>query len=150
MAEPGKEAEAIERLARIGYDNVAGYLAGGMPTWLAGKLAYDSVATLPAYDIEQLTGERGYNLLDVRSRREVAKDRIAGARHIALNQLPAQYTTLDKNGKWLVYCAGGYRSMIAVSFLMAQGFPVVANVEGGINHVQQAMPELIEEGLETE
>ena len=86
----------------------------------------------------------------MRSRREVAKDRIAGARHIALNQLPAQYTTLDKNGKWLVYCAGGYRSMIAVSFLMAQGFPVVANVEGGINHVRQAMPELIEEGLETE
>jgi len=150
VTEPGKEKEAIERLARIGYDDIAGYLGGGMPTWLAEHLAYDTIPTCSAHDIEQLTGEQGYYLLDVRNRREVAKDRISGSRHVPLNQLAERYETLGKNDKWLVYCAGGYRSMIAASFLMAHGFPFVANVEGGISHVRQAKPELIEEGLETE
>jgi rhodanese-related sulfurtransferase len=58
--------------------------------------------------------------------------------------------TLDKNQKWLIYCAGGYRSMIAASLLRANGYKEVASVEGGINDVAKFAPELLDAGLEAD
>lgn len=146
----GREKEAIERLARVGYDKVQGYLEGGMLTWFKDRRAFDVVMTFDGADIRGLLEDEGYNLLDVRNRREVAKDRIAGAVHIALNQLGEKADELVKDGKWLIYCAGGYRSMIAASFLKAKGFHFVASVEGGMANVRKSAPELVELGQETE
>ena len=150
VVDEGKEGEAIERLARIGYDHVVGYLQGGMNTWFLNHQKYDAVLTFESTNIQNLLGEGAYNLLDVRNRKEVAKDRVVGSMHIPLNQLAEKYTTLEKNSKWLIYCAGGYRSMIAASFLKSKGYHFVASIEGGINKIRSQRPELIELGLETE
>ncbi len=150
VTNPGKEKEAIERLARIGYDKVLGYLDGGMQAWFREHLKYGAILNFDSHDIKRLLDEEGYTLLDVRNRREVAKDRIAGSVHIALNQLSEKYNTLNKDDKWLIYCAGGYRSMIAASYLRSKGFHFLASVEGGISNVRKNRPELIELGQETE
>jgi len=150
VAVPGQEAEAVERLARIGYDHVQGYLQGGIHSWFAAHEVYDNIPTFDSHEIKALLDEEQYNLLDVRNRKEVAKERIAGALHIPLNLLGDKYDTLGTDNKWLIYCAGGYRSMIAASFLKSRGFHFVANVEGGINNVMERSPELIETGQETE
>ena len=150
VTEPGREIEAIERLSRIGYDHVAGYLKGGFEAWHSSDKPGDHVNIITASDIQDLQNTSDYALLDVRNRKEAAKDRITGAVHIPLNELAAKADTLHKEHKWLVYCAGGYRSMIAASFLKLQGFHNVANVDGGIAHVRKTAPELIELGMETE
>ena len=140
----------MERLARIGYDNIQGYLLGGMPAWIGQGRHYETIVSFNGVELGGVLAAGGYDLLDVRNRREVAKDRIAGSVHIPLNELVGKYLELSKAGKWLVYCAGGYRSMVAVSFLRSKGFSIVANVQGGINHVRETASELIELGLETE
>ena len=145
---PGKEKEAIERLARIGYENVNGYLQGGISNWFASKNHYDNILTFNGEECGHLLDTEEYDLLDVRNRLEVAKHRMVGSVHIPLNMLKNKYTTLDKNKKWLIYCAGGYRSMIAASFLKAQGFDFVASIEGGIKEVIQHAPQLVEMDLE--
>lgn len=150
VAVPDKEREAIERLARIGYERILGYLNGGIHTWFTERQNYDRILTVDSRNIRSLLDEEGYNLLDVRNRKEVSKDRIAGSMHIPLNQLAEKWESLNENHKWLIYCAGGYRSMIAASFLKSKGFHFVASVEGGISQVRRAAPELIEVGLETE
>lgn len=150
VADPGKELEAIERLSRIGYDHVLGYLQGGMHAWFAAHKDYESILTFDSHDIKKLQDAGEYNLLDVRNRKEAAKDHIAGAIHIPLNQLEEMHSTLNQNGKWLVYCAGGYRSMIGASYLRSMGCHFVASLEGGINRVKTEVPELIELGQETE
>ena len=152
VAEPGKEGEAIERLLRIGYDHISGYLQGGIHAWLADNRKMDSIPTIDSQDIERMIDEDSYYLLDVRNRREVAKDRIAGSMHVPLTELAerSKSLSLSKDTKWLIYCAGGYRSMIAASYLKHEGFTSVANVKGGITHVREKSPELIEVGLETE
>jgi glyoxylase-like metal-dependent hydrolase (beta-lactamase superfamily II)/rhodanese-related sulfurtransferase len=132
ITDEGKEHEAIERLARIGYDQVQGYLAGGMTAWFANKCPYDAIMTFTGAECNELLDTADYSLLDVRNRLEVARNRMAGSIHIALNTLKANYNTLDANRKWLIYCAGGYRSMIAASFLRSKGFHFVASIEGGI------------------
>ncbi len=150
VADPGKEKEAIERLARIGYDKVLGYLEGGMHTWFRERLEFEVVLTFEGGNIRTLLDDERYNLLDVRNRREVAKDRIIGSAHIPLNQLAEKYESLTKTDKWLIYCAGGYRSMIAASFLRSKGFHFVASVEGGMANVRKNAPEMVELGQETE
>jgi hypothetical protein len=73
---------------------------------------------------------------------------MAGSVHIPLNVLKHKYETLDKNRKWLVYCAGGYRSMIAASFLRDHGFHFVASIEGGIKEIMKHSPQLVEVDME--
>ncbi|MCW3123838.1 MAG: fold metallo-hydrolase [Flavipsychrobacter sp.] len=150
VTEPGKEEEAIERLARIGYDHVSGYLQGGMHSWFTNNQGYENIPTFESHTIQDVIEEGSYNLLDVRNRKEVAKDRITGSFHIPLNELITKYTNIEKNSRLLIYCAGGYRSMIAASFLRSKGFHFVASVEGGINKVRNKRPEMIEAGMETE
>jgi rhodanese-related sulfurtransferase len=89
-----------------------------------------------------------YSLLDVRNMAETAKHRMIGSVHIPLNILRNRYAILDRDKKWLVYCAGGYRSMIAASFLRANGFHFVASIEGGIKEVIRQSPKLVEMDVE--
>jgi len=144
VTEPGKEKEAVERLARIGYEYVKGYLQGGMHTWFENKYLYDRITTFNGMECQPLLESEEYYLLDVRNRREVAKHRMTGSIHIPLNVLKSKYSMLEQNRKWLVYCAGGYRSMIAASFLKANGFNFVASVEDGIKDVIKYSPQLVE------
>ena len=149
VTDAGKETEAIERLARIGYDHVQGYLQGGMDTWLNAGRACDDIPVYNGAMVElMMEAKDEYNLLDVRNRKEVAHNRLVGSRHIPLNQLKAHMDQLDKSRKWLIYCAGGYRSMIAASFLKANGFRFASSVEGGINAVLTVAPTLVAIDLE--
>ncbi len=148
VTQAGREREAIERLARIGYENVYGYLDGGMNPWFSGKFDYGIVMTFNGQEVNQLLEAEEYNLLDVRNRGEAAKNRMTGSLHIPLNTLRNRYTELNKNKKWLIYCAGGYRSMIAASFLIGIGFHFVASVEGGMKEIMQHAPELVEMDLD--
>jgi rhodanese-related sulfurtransferase len=91
-------------------------------------------------------GEGNYQLLDVRKDAEVAKERIKGAMHVSLNKLQEQSAVMNWESPYIVYCAGGYRSMIAASLLKRAGFKHIANVEGGINEVKKIMPQLLEIG----
>lgn len=144
VTDPGREKEAVERLARIGYEKVNGYLLGGMPSWFAAQLLYDRILTFNSKECELLLETGEYTLLDVRNRLEVARHRMAGSKHIPLNLLKNKLNSLEKNQHWLIYCAGGYRSMIAASFLRARGFNFVASIEGGIREVMAQSPTLVE------
>lgn len=150
VTEPGREKEAIERLARIGFEKVNGYLEGSMEAWFAADKAYEKVMTFDGKECAPLLEAEDYSLLDVRNRLEVARHRIAGSVHVPLNLLRSKLESLEQNKKWLIYCAGGYRSMIAASLLKAHGFHFVASIEGGIKEVIQHAPELVEMGLEVE
>lgn len=144
VADPGTERQAVERLSRIGYDSVDGYLDGGMPTWSATNHQIDTVMTFSGAECEYLLETEEYFLLDVRNRLEVVKNRMSGSVHIPLNELKHKYHMLGKNKRWLVYCTGGYRSMIAASFLVSHGFSSVATIEGGIKEVIAHAPMLVD------
>jgi len=148
ITEPGKEREAVERLARVGYEHVFGYLDGGIPAWVKSKNRLETIMTYNGTECGYLLETDEYALLDVRNRLEAARDRMTGSIHIPLNILKNKYETLDKNKKWLIYCAGGYRSMIAASFLRTKEFNFVGSIEGGIKAVIQHAPELVEREVE--
>jgi rhodanese-related sulfurtransferase len=135
IADPGKENEAATRLARVGYENVIGYLAGGAESWVTNG---QRLASHPRWSAAELAValEQDSNLaiLDVRAPREWQAGHLAGAIHLPLNRMaqPGQIERAVPRGQKLaVHCAGGYRSSIAISLLRQQGFHEVADLAPG-------------------
>ena len=130
VSEAGKEEESILRLARVGYENIKGYLEGGIDAW---KKAGKPVDTLAAVEAAGFAGEvaKGAYVLDVRKISEAEDGHIKNATVIPLADLQKNLESVDRSETVYVHCAGGYRSVIASSILKSQGFNNVVNVHGG-------------------
>jgi glyoxylase-like metal-dependent hydrolase (beta-lactamase superfamily II)/rhodanese-related sulfurtransferase len=124
-AEDAKRARL--ELARIGFDNVLGYLkASGLTE--TQKLRQMSVEELSAN-----LKDNGPFLLDVRTPTEWQSGHIQAARHVPLSTFARQLPDLPEDRKIAVICGSGYRSSIATSMLQARGYANVENVAGGMN-----------------
>lgn len=134
IAEEGKEEEAVLRLARVGYENVLGYLIGGVKTW-DGKL--DTVRSIAAEDMA-IEMKAGKAVLDVRRPGEWEASHLKAASFVPLANFPTVLDKLEKQSPYLVHCAGGYRSMIAISLMRRAGFTgELINIYGGYGAIQQ-------------
>ena len=132
-------AEAALRLARVGLENVAGYLGGGLAAWAA---AGHPVATLSQIAVDELKARlaegKDLAVLDVRRPAEYATGHVPGARHLPLDRLEHEAESLDASRPTAVLCAGGYRSSAACSLLERRGFRRLFNVVGGTSAWVQA------------
>lgn len=136
ITETGKEHESVLRLARVGFENVLGYLEGGIETW---KNSGKTVQTVTSIDPKEIMDyvTKGYEILDVRRSTEAETEHVSGAINISLVDLENRMNELDKNGRYLVHCAGGYRSMIASSILSRNEFKQIINIHGGFSEIKK-------------
>ena len=130
---PGHESEAMLRLGRIGFDHVAGYLAGGIEALAARpELTRQTECLTPLTLAAALASADPPLLLDVRTPQERHTRYIAGSRHIPLQRLHRQLRDVPRNSRIVVYCAGGYRSSLAVGLLEQHGITPLADLDGGM------------------
>ncbi len=130
VAEEGREQEAAMRCARVGYENIRGYLQGGMAAWISRKRPVDRFARIAPDDIATARAS-DHILLDVRNPAERRLGSIPGSLGIPLGRLPRQLRGLDRSLPVDVYCGSGYRSAMAVSMLRRAGHTAVRDLEGG-------------------
>lgn len=132
VAPQDREKEVITRLARIGFDDVIGYLREpegafmGMPE----EIAHGPRMTARELRAE-LDGEQPPLVLDVRNVGELRAGRIEGSLHIPLAELPGRLEEVPKDRTVVAYCAGGTRSAIAASLLRRHGHAQVLDLIGG-------------------
>jgi hydroxyacylglutathione hydrolase len=113
-------------LARIGFDNLVGYIT---PEALTGN------QQLPQISVRELKAslkDNGPLVVDVRTPTEWKNGHIDGARHLPLSTFAFQELDLPKDRNIAVICGSGYRSSIATSLLQARGYKDLANVMGGM------------------
>jgi glyoxylase-like metal-dependent hydrolase (beta-lactamase superfamily II)/3-mercaptopyruvate sulfurtransferase SseA len=131
----GDEARAHEaamRLARVGLENVAGYLAGGVAAWHRAGLPVAEMPQIPVAELKERLAQGGaLQVVDVRRPGEYASGHVPGAASRPLDRLEAEVAGLDAGRPTAVICAGGYRSSAATSLLRRRGFQDLANVIGG-------------------
>ncbi|MDV8023532.1 rhodanese-like domain-containing protein [Rhodococcus sp. IEGM 1330] len=135
IAYPGEEQEAALRLARIGSDNVTGYLGIGHDGVFPAELA-TLVESAPRTTVEQLDvmlGADEVTLIDIRNPGERDLGTIPGAIPIPLAQLRTRLDQVPTGKPIVMHCAGGWRSSVAASLLRAQGFDDVSDLLGGYN-----------------
>lgn len=125
IAESDAQAETAARhLARIGFDNIAGYFALPIPGWAANALSFDAVPVVGVDEVARRVQERpsDWQLLDVRSQSEVENGVIEGSRHIYVGHVPVELESLSPDTHYTVMCASGARATVAASVLVSQGF----------------------------
>jgi glyoxylase-like metal-dependent hydrolase (beta-lactamase superfamily II)/rhodanese-related sulfurtransferase len=139
VAESDEKAhEARMRLARVGIEDVHGFLAGGIEAWQSAGLA---IAQTPQVTVEELAGRLGgggVEVLDVRREGEFEAGHIADADLWPLDNFHAVLPKIPNDVPVAVHCKGGYRSMVACSLLQKAGFDNVINVVGGFDAWQAA------------
>ncbi|RYZ76341.1 MAG: MBL fold metallo-hydrolase, partial [Proteobacteria bacterium] len=131
----GKQEEAITRLSRVGFDKVLGYLDGGIAAW---KDAGFDVETMESISPEQFEVESnaGDAVVDARKPGEFEAEHVDGALNFPLDTVNENFTGLPGE-KFLLHCAGGYRSVIMGSILKSRGIHNFANVEKGMAGIRK-------------
>jgi rhodanese-related sulfurtransferase len=125
--------EVITRLSRVGYDNIIGYLDGGLKNWIEKGKETDTIESISAEDFAKIFTKTEGNILvkDVRKESEYTAEHVDNAECVTLAYLSNNMETFSKKEINYLYCAGGYRSMIAASILKSRGFDNVIDISGG-------------------
>lgn len=131
----GKLQEALTRLSRVGFDNVLGFLDGGLDAWRSAGKETDSVQSISAQEFAQRRSEAP--IFDVRRPGEYAAEHIDSASNTPLTDLNEHLAELPKEGPFYLHCAGGYRSIIAASMLKAKGYHEMIDVAGGMAAIKE-------------
>ncbi len=134
ITEPGMEEEAIIRLARVGFDKMVGYLNGGFEAWRnAGEKTDMIIDVEPDELMMDIPHDPNLTIVDVRRETEYADGHLKGSVNLPLSDMTdvALLAQFEDDENLYVHCAGGYRSVIALSILKKEGINNVRNVLGG-------------------
>ena len=130
----GREEEAVTRLARVGFDQVLGFLKGGLNAWKNEGKETETVEQVEAKEMESLSGT--LPVFDLRREAEYNSSHLENANNTPLDYINEHMAEFPKGKKFLVHCAGGYRSLIGASILKARGDYQVVDVIGGYKSIE--------------
>tara|TARA_B000000565_G_scaffold52889_1_gene35136 strand:+ start:273 stop:1661 length:1389 start_codon:yes stop_codon:yes gene_type:complete len=133
----GKEEEAISRLARVGFDNVVGFLDGGYDKWSRSSGKIKRIKCISAKEFVGETGSSKRNIYDVRGEDEFKIGHFPGAKNTPLKKIDKYINELRKNAPLYIYCKGGYRSVIASSIISKARDLKLINIEGGYDEIEK-------------
>ncbi|MGV0997542.1 MBL fold metallo-hydrolase [Empedobacter falsenii] len=146
IAEVGQEEETVTRLARVGYDNVIGFLNNGFQAWVEAEKDFDEIVSVSPEEFAELVDETELKVLDVRKPGEYETSHVEGAITAPLDFINESMKLIDPEETYLVHCAGGYRSMIFTSILRARGYENLIDVAGGFGKIKEVEGVKIVEG----
>ena len=126
-------AESAIRLARVGIENVKGYLSGGIEAWCQAGFELRTIRQVTVDELNDQMTKAELQIIDVRRRPEYESGHVPLALHAPLSKLEQNIDKLlvDPLKLTAVICAGGYRSSAATSILEQHGFTNLLNVTGG-------------------
>lgn len=137
ITEPGREAEVITRLARVGYDYTIGFLDGGYDAWVAAGKDIDTITSITPEAFASFATKSDIHILDIRKKSEYDSEHIIGAVNAPLDFINDSMSLINPDKTYHVHCAGGYRSMIFISILRARGYHNLIDVQGGFKAIKE-------------
>ena len=122
----------MRHFVRLGYDNIAGYLAGGFGAWFKQGEDVERAGTWSPSDLVEHLGDPSVYILDVRNINHREEDgHIRGSHHIYVGDLEEHLAEVPEDKQVVVHCDAGFKGSIAASILEKNGFSNVTNLLGG-------------------
>ncbi len=131
ITDKGREEEAMIRLSRVGYDGTIGFLEAGFESWANAGKEIETVQRITAIEFEKIVATSKPFIVDIRKKSEFDSEHVVDALNIPLNEINKHLSEFPKEKQFVLYCAGGYRSMIAASILKQRGWDNFKDVIGG-------------------
>ena len=138
IADEEREEEVITRLARVGYDYTIGYLKGGFGAWKDAGKEIDKIESIDVKHLAAIMKEQEIKIIDARNSKEFNNEHLEGVLNLPLDNINDHLSILNKNEKYYVHCASGYRSMIFNSILKARGFDNLVDIQGGFKALKES------------
>lgn len=131
--------EVVTRFSRVGYDNILGYLYGGIPNWVEHGYPVDKIGSMSAAVFAKKLAEGSLNNpLDVRKESEYLSEHVLGVENFPLDFIFQNFSEIKKGQAYVLHCASGYRSLIAASIFKAYGIDDVTDVRGGYKDLKES------------
>jgi hydroxyacylglutathione hydrolase len=125
--------KALLYLTRIGFDSVAGYLSEELHAWEVSGRSYETIPAVHTAElVRRIEDEEDFLLLDVRKKSEYQEQRLPGATHVYVGELPDNLESVPRNKPIVTFCGSGQRAVIAATILKRQGYDRVENGLGSI------------------
>lgn len=137
VTDKGMEEEVVIRLSRVGFDNVLGYLKGGVEAWKTAGKETDQVDRISAEEFKERLKVGESVVYDVRKESEYEAEHVEEAYSRPLASINDWIKEINPKEHFFVHCAGGYRSMIAASILQARGYRNFTEIEGGFKAIAE-------------
>jgi hydroxyacylglutathione hydrolase len=138
ITEPGKEEEAVTRLARVGFDHVLGCLKGGFTTWIQSGKPVNKVTSISAAELAiLLASQPDAVVVDVRKKSEYDAEHVVDAINAPLDYIDDTLGLIPAGKPVYVHCAAGYRSMAFVSIAASKGYKHLIDVAGGFQAIRE-------------
>lgn len=138
IADTGREKEAVTRLARVGYDNTIGFLAGGFDAWKSAGYEVDTLESIDADELYNRQQKGDVKIVDVRKASEFKSEHVIGAENAPLDYINDSMTSLSKDETFYIQCNTGYRSVVFASILRARGWNNLIDVKGGFKAMKES------------
>jgi len=137
VCDEGREEESVTRLARVGFDNVLGYLKGGISAWRQDGQEVDQLKSLSAEEFKASIDQGHQPVVDVRKFSEYQAEHVVDALNIPLDDINDRMSEFPAEEDFYLHCAGGYRSVITSSILKSRGYHNLINVAGGMDEIRK-------------
>ena len=115
--------------------------------------AMSEIKTIDAREAYQMVQNKNCNLIDIRESNELENTgSVEGATHIPRGMLEVyldpnspifQNGTIDQNKEFVLFCAGGVRSALAVKSLKDMGYQKVSHIDGGFGSIASSKFKII-------
>jgi hydroxyacylglutathione hydrolase len=138
-------SEARVRLARVGIEELGGYLKGGVEAWQKAGFPFEKTPQITVTELNERLQNGELRILDVRRAAEWEAGHLEGANWWPLDNFKVSPPEVDRDAPLAVHCKSGYRSMIASSLLQRVGCRNVINVTGGFDAWLQAQLPIVSE-----
>ncbi|MDX1829427.1 MAG: MBL fold metallo-hydrolase [Lutibacter sp.] len=143
IAEGDREQEVVTRFSRVGYDNILGFLRGGMHSWKAAGHEISKIGSMSAIQFANRLKEGSLEVpLDVRKESEYLSEHVVGVGNFPLDFIHENFAEIKPDKEYFLHCASGYRSLIAASIFQANGVSNVTDIRGGFNDIKDSGVEL--------
>jgi glyoxylase-like metal-dependent hydrolase (beta-lactamase superfamily II)/rhodanese-related sulfurtransferase len=136
VVEEARLTEAITRLSRVGFDKVLGHLEGGVEAWKEAGKELDTVDSITSEEFAERMHSAPLPVVDVRKESEYANGHVQDAMLAPLDALNDHLAGFESRPKAFLHCAGGYRSMIAISILKSRGIHGMIDIQGGFGAIK--------------
>ena len=111
------------------------------------------IKTIDAEEAFQMVQDKNCNLIDIRESNELENTgSVEGANHIPRGMLEVyldpnspvfQNGQLDQDKEFVLFCAGGVRSALAVKSLKDMGYQKVSHIDGGFGSIANSKFKII-------
>jgi glyoxylase-like metal-dependent hydrolase (beta-lactamase superfamily II)/rhodanese-related sulfurtransferase len=143
VAPSGREAEAITRLSRVGFDHTIGFLKGGMDAWKKAGKETDAIKSIAVAAFEKIYFSEHPAVFDVRKETEYGVSHLKNAENTPLDNLNDFQKQFPSDKNFYLHCAGGYRSIIAASILKSRGIHNLIDIAGGFGAMKDTRLEIV-------